>query len=73
MDLHCSLPFLPWGVRQGVGLAPEPGPPYLGVDSNEALSLGVELLLERDDDGLEVASRLLLDVICHLWEGPPGT
>lgn len=30
--------------------------PLLGVDSNETLSLGVELLLERDDDGLEVAS-----------------
>lgn len=29
--------------------------PLLGVDSNETLSLGVELLLERDDDGLEVA------------------
>lgn len=56
-----------------MGLAPEPGPSYLRVDSNEALSLGIELLLERDDDGLEVASGLLLDVICHLWEGPPCT
>lgn len=56
-----------------MGLASEPGPPYLRVDSNEALSLCVELFLERDDDGLEVASRLLLDVIGNLWEGPPGT
>lgn len=69
LPLHCSLPFLPWGVRQRVGLAPEPDPPYLRIDSNEALSLGVELLLERDDDGLEVASRLLLDIICHLCGG----
>lgn len=64
------LPFLPWGVRQGVGLVPEPGLPYLRIDSNEALRLGVELLLERDDNGLEVASRLLFDIIRHLWEGP---
>lgn len=67
--LHCGLPVLPRGVRQGVGLAP--GPPYLRVDSNEALGLGVELLLERDDNGLEVAGRLLLDVVGHLWKGPP--
>lgn len=53
-----------------MGLAPEPGPLYLRVDANEALSLGVELLLERDDDGLEVAGRLLLDVIGHLRKGP---
>lgn len=28
----------------------------LRIDSNEALSLGVEFLLERDNNGLEVAS-----------------
>lgn len=30
--------------------------PLLRIDSNEALSLGVEFLLERDNNGLEVAS-----------------
>lgn len=54
-----------------MGLASEPGLLYLRVDANEALSLGVEFLLERDDDGLEVAGRLLLDVIGHLRKGPP--
>lgn len=52
-----------------MGLAP--GLSYLRVDSNEALRLGVKLLLERDDNGLEVAGRLFLDIVGHLWKGPP--
>jgi len=51
-----AFPSCPGESGREWGLAPEPGPPYLRVDSNEALSLGVELLLERNDDGLEVAS-----------------
>ena len=39
---------------------------YLRVDSNKGISLGVKLLLQGDDDGLEVQNRLILDVVRHL-------
>ena len=41
--------------------------PYLRVDTNEALGLGVELLLQRNNNGLEVARGLLLDVVSNLY------
>ena len=39
---------------------------HLWVDSDEGVGLGVELLLQRDDHGLEVHHRLVLDVVGHL-------
>lgn len=40
----------------------------LWVDADERVSLGVKLLLQGDDDGLEVLHRLVFDVVGHLEE-----
>lgn len=38
----------------------------LWINTNERVCLGVEFLLQRNNDGLEVLHRLVFDVICHL-------
>lgn len=39
---------------------------YLGVYADERVSLGVKLLLQRDDDSLEVFDGLVFDVVSNL-------
>lgn len=38
----------------------------LWINANEWVCLGVEFLLQRNDDGLEVQHRLVFDIIGHL-------
>uniref|UniRef100_A0A0E9WKZ7 Uncharacterized protein n=1 Tax=Anguilla anguilla TaxID=7936 RepID=A0A0E9WKZ7_ANGAN len=67
-----SLLFI--GVRVGVRILREVKGQHfaddavslLRVHANERVSLGVKLLFERDDNGLEVLHRLVLYVVGHL-------
>lgn len=43
----------------------------LWINTDEGVGLGVEFLLQRNDDGLEVLYGLVFDVIGHL-EGTRG-
>lgn len=38
----------------------------LGIDADEGVGLGVKLLLQRDDDGLEVLDGLVFNVVSDL-------
>lgn len=38
----------------------------LGIHADERVGLGVKLLLQRDDDGLEVLDGLVFNVISNL-------